>query len=191
MLVGEGNGNTMDRDAVVWTIPGPTALLSMSPTFTYRSARSGSLTFGVILVLAVETMVFDLWLSSYFPIATWLLTATSIATFWWIVADYRAMGVGEIRVHDDAIELPIGKRFRTRIRRTDILSADLATWRELVELPAGGVNLTKPAEPNVLLHLRAPTAVQLFAGMSKRVNRVGLHVDEPAAFVRALGATSS
>ena len=158
----------------------------MSPTFTYRSARSGSLTFGVILVMAVETMVFHLWLSPRFPIATWVLTVTMAVTLWWLVADYRAMGTGAIHLHDDEIELPIGKRFTAQIRRTDILSADVATWRDLVDLQHDAVNLTKPAEPNVLLHLRAPTAVRLFGRMSKRVRSIGLHLDEPAAFVQAL-----
>ncbi len=159
----------------------------MSPTFTYRSARSGSLTFGVILVVAVETMVLHLWLAPRFPIATWVLTVATGLTLWWIVADYRAMGTGAIQLHDDAIELPIGKRFTAQIRRTDILSADLATWRDLVDLQRDAVNLTKPAEPNVLLHLRGPTAVRLFGGISKRVRSIGLHLDEPAEFVRALG----
>lgn len=162
----------------------------MSPTFTYRSARSGSFTFGVMLVLAVETAVFHLWLSSRFPMVAWLLTATTLLTLWWIVADYRAMGSGEICVHPEAIELPIGKRFTTQIQREDILSADVATWRDLVDLSSDSLNLTKPAEPNVLLHLRAPTAVRLYAGISRRVSRVMLHVDEPAAFVRALGQTA-
>jgi hypothetical protein len=108
-------------------------------------------------------------------------------TLWWLVADYRAMGTGAIHLHEDEIELPIGKRFTAQIRRTDILSADVATWRDLVDYQRDAVNLTKPAEPNVLLHLRAPTAVRLFGGISKRVRRVGLHLDEPAAFVQALG----
>ena len=163
----------------------------MSPTFTYRSARSGSLTFGVILVLTIETGVFHLWLSSRFPMVAWALTLTTLATLCWIVADYRAMGSGEICVHPEAIELPIGKRFTTQIQRNDILSADLATWRDLVDLTSDSLNLTKPAEPNVLLHLRAPTAVRLFAGISRRVSRVTLHVDEPVEFVRALGRSTA
>jgi hypothetical protein len=158
----------------------------MSPTFTYRSARSGSLTFGLMLVMAVETTVFHLWLLPRFPIFTWALTITTLLTFWWLVADYRAMGSSTIRVHADAIELPIGKRFTTQIQREDILSAGVATWRDLVDLPRDAVNLTKPAEPNVLLQLRQPTAVRLFGRMSRRVSRVGLHLDEPMAFVQAL-----
>jgi hypothetical protein len=137
--------------------------------------------------MAVETMVFHLWLSPRFPIATWALTITVGLTLWWLVADYRAMGTGAIRLHDDALELPIGKRFTAQIMRTDILSADVATWRDLVDLQRDAVNLTKPAEPNVLLHLRAPTAVRLFGRMSRRVRSIGLHLDEPAAFVEALG----
>jgi hypothetical protein len=159
----------------------------MSPTFTYRSARSGSLTFGVIMVVAIETMVFHLWLSPRFPVATWVMTGTMALSLWWLVADYRAMGTGAIRLHDDALELPIGKRFTAQIMRTDILSADVATWRDLVDMHRDAVNLTKPAEPNVLLYLREPTSVRLYGRISKRVRRVGLHLDEPAAFVQALG----
>ena len=163
----------------------------VSPTFTYRSARSGSLTFGVMLVLTVETWVLHLWLSSRFPVAVWMLAAATLVMLWWIVADYRAMGRCAICVHPSAIELPIGKRFTTQIQRTDILSVDIATWRDFVDATTDGLNLTRPAEPNVLLHLRAPTAVKLFAGVSRRVSRVGLHVDEPAAFVRALGQATA
>lgn len=43
--------------------------------FTYRSARSGSLTAGLSLAVAVETMVVHLWLVQRHPGLTWGLVA--------------------------------------------------------------------------------------------------------------------
>jgi hypothetical protein len=127
--------------------------MSESLDFSYRSSRSGSLTSGLALVLCIESVVLHLWLAARFPRGVWLLTLSSLVTLWWIAADYRAIGTSRIRVLPDRVELPIGKRFTARIARADIRSASQPGWRDLDAVGAGLLNLTKPAEPNVLLQL--------------------------------------
>ncbi len=165
--------------------------MAESTDFSYRAARSGSLMAGLALVLCIESAVLHLWLAQKHPVAAWLLTLSSLATLWWLAADYRAIGTLRIRVFADRIELPIGKRFTARIARTDVQDASQPGWRDLDAVRNGMLNLTKPAEPNVLLQLDEAGCVELFKGVRKRTRFVGLHVDDPAGFVHAVSDRST
>ena len=158
--------------------------------FTYRSARSGSLVAGLGLVVAIETVVLHLWLAARHPWAAWALTVASVGTIAWLAADYRALGSGAVRLDGESIDLRVGRRFALGLPRTALLTVVRPTWRDL---PAAGtpdagdyLNLTKPATPNVLLTLSAPTTVRLPGGLARRARRLGLHLDDPEAFVAAL-----
>lgn len=161
--------------------------------FTYRSARSGSLLAGLVLVIMVETVVLHLWLVARLPVLAWVLTASSLGVLAWLVADYRAAGMGAVRLGRDVLELHIGRRFDVRLARTDVSSAVRPDWRDVPEAgtaaAAGYLNLMKPAEPNVILTLSAPTAIRLPGGFTRSAQRLGLHLDEPAAFLAAVNDT--
>ena len=158
--------------------------------FTYRSARSGGLLAGIILVLVSEGIGIHLWVYSRKPWLAWLLTASTLSAIAWLASDYRALGRGAVTVGDDQIHLTIGRRFSLSLPRTSIATAVTPTWRDLPEpgMPAAAdyINLMKQATPNVLLHLVDPTAVKLPAGRSRTVRRIALHLDDPAAFLAAL-----
>jgi len=161
--------------------------------FTYRSSRSGGLLAGLGLALGVETVALHLWLVGRHPVLAWMLTATSLATIAWLVIDYRAVGRGAVRLTDDALELRVGRRFAARLSRSDIETAVRPDWRGLpragTPAAAGYLNLMKPASPNVLLILSTPTRVRLPGGISRSVQRLGLHLDEPQSFLGALNAS--
>lgn len=154
--------------------------------FTYRRARSGALLAGLGMVLIVETVALDAWLARRHPYAALIVLASSLATLAWLLADYRAMGSGAVRLGPEDLEVRIGRRFAVTVRRDQIAAAIAPTWRDL---PAGArdyLNATKPATPNVLLTFQEPVPVRLPGGFSKRVHRLGLCLDEPQRFLAAL-----
>lgn len=158
--------------------------------FTYRSARSGSLLAGLVIVIVVETVVLHIWLVGRLPLLVWVLTASSLGVLAWLVADYRAAGMGAVRLGPEVLELHIGRRYDIRLARTDVSAALRPDWRDVPEAGTAAaaryLNLTKPAEPNVILTLHASTAIRLPGGFTRSVQRLGLHLDEPAAFLAAL-----
>jgi hypothetical protein len=100
------------------------------------------------------------------------------------------MGTGAVVLSNGAVELEIGARFDISIPLRAIAGAFQPTFRDL---PTPGsnqrrdyLNLTKPASPNVLIVLDAPRRVLLAPGLHRDVTRIGLRLDEGAAFLAAL-----
>jgi hypothetical protein len=157
--------------------------------FTYRSARSGGLLAGIILVLVSEGIGLHLWLYSKKPWLAWILSAMTLSAMWWLVMDYRALGSGAVTVDENAVHLGVGRRYSFEIPATAIASAVSPSWRDLPEpgMPAAAdyVNLTKQAQPNVLLTLRGPMEVRA-PGRKRTVSRVAIHLDDPDAFLAAV-----
>ncbi|HMA20302.1 MAG TPA: hypothetical protein VKO87_05835, partial [Gemmatimonadaceae bacterium] len=101
--------------------------------FTYRSARSGGLLAGIILVLVSEGIGLHLWLYSRKPWLAWILTAMTLSAMWWLVMDYRALGSGAVTVDEIAVHLGVGKRYNFEIPSSAIASAVSPSWRDLPE----------------------------------------------------------
>jgi hypothetical protein len=164
--------------------------MSEMKTFTYRSARSGALLAGFGLAIAVETLVLHLWLVARHPIVAWTLTAGSVATLAWLVADYRSFGRGVVRLSEDLLELRVGLRFAASVPTSAVMMATRPTWRDLptrgTPAAAGYLNLMKPGTPNVLLTLAVPTTVRLPGGLRRSALRLGLRLDAPDDFLAAL-----
>jgi hypothetical protein len=158
--------------------------------FTYRSARAGSLVFGLGLAIVVETCVVHLVLHARHPLLAWGLTVASVSTLAWLAADYRALGRGTIRVDRDGIDLRVGRRASARVPLSALESVVQPTWQQI---PAAGEagsadyrNLMKPAPPNVLVTVGVPTVVRLTGGRAPTVRRLGLRLDDPAGFIAAV-----
>lgn len=157
-------------------------------TFTYRNARDRAITAAIAVVILVETIVLHVALVAGHPVLAWRLTALSLITLAWLVADARAFGRGALRLDHEALHVAVGRRWTGEIPRGVIESAFRPTWRDI---PAGQsdaryVNLTKPAEPNVIIVLRSPVPLRMLGALTRQVTRVGLHLDKPDTFVTAL-----
>ena len=95
-----------------------------------------------------------------------------------------------ISVDDEKVDLTIGRRYSMRVPRAIIADVSQPSFRDL---PTPGtnegrdfLNLLKPATPNVLIRLREPLRVRLPGGFHRTVTRLGLHLDNPSAFIDAL-----
>ena len=170
-------------------IPHPASRIHM-PQFSYRRARSGSLLIGICIAILVETAALHLFLYSRSRIAAWVFTSLSVWAILWLVRSYQALGTGVISVDDEKVDLTIGRRYSMRVPRAIIADVSQPSFRDL---PTPGtnegrdfLNLLKPATPNVLIRLREPLRVRLAGGLHRTVIRLGLHLDNPSAFIDAL-----
>ena len=156
--------------------------------FTYRSARAGAMTAGFALAVAVETLAVHLWLAARHPVWAWGLTALGAASLAYLAAEYRAAGRGAVRLRADAVVLRLGGRVAADLPRGELAEARPFTWRDAPDGPDPRyLNAMAPADPNVLLSFARPVPVRLAWGLvRRRVERVGLRLDDPAAFVGAL-----
>jgi len=166
--------------------------LLMTNAFTYRSARSGSLTVAISIVVLIETVALHFVIASRHPVLAWCLTVVSLSAVLWIARDYRALGNGAVRFDDRTLYLRIGRRLDLELPLAAIERAFAPTFRDLptpgTTQGADYLNPTKPAKPNVLLFLGEPRRVRLTMGISKTARRVAFHLDDPGAFLEALDA---
>ena len=156
--------------------------------FSYRNSRSGSLTAGFALAVIVETIVVHLWLISRHPVWAWSLTTLSAITLVWLALEYHAMGHGKIVVEADAVDVAIGRRAAFRIPRTHVVAAQLASWRDVPDVPSSGyLNATAPADPNVILTIAPPLRVRLIGGLvTQSITSLGIRLDDPDGFLAAV-----
>jgi hypothetical protein len=158
--------------------------------FSYRSARSGSFVVGISIVILVESLAIHFLLASRSRTAAWLLILLSVWAIIWVVRDYQALGRGAIELSEDAILLSIGRRFSVRLERANIERVLKPTHRDL---PTPGtnqgrdyLNMTKPAQPNVLIVLREPVEVRLVGSLRRSFRRFSMHLDDPSGFIELL-----
>ena len=164
--------------------------VSEAQEFSYREARSGAVTAAITIALIVESLAVHFAVAVRHPLVAWALTLTSVTAILWLVRDYRALGAGRVRLESDRVRLAIGRRYDVALPRIVIARVVKPTFRDL---PAPGttqgrdyVNLTKPAAPNVLVTLTQPVEVRLPGGLRRNVQRIGLRLDDPTSFLRAL-----
>lgn len=127
-----------------------------------------------------------------YPAVAWFLTASSVFAIIWVARDYGALGRGAVDVERDRVRLRVGRRFDIAIPLASIARVLQPTFRDL---PSPGtnegrdfLNLTQPAQPNVLIVTGAPLRVRIGAGLHKNVVRFALHLDAPAEFVSTVAA---
>lgn len=160
--------------------------------FSYRSARSGSFVVGFTIAILIESVAVHFLLASRSRTAAWLLILLSMWAIVWLLRDYEALGRGAVDVSEDVILLRIGRRFSVRLRRADVDHLLQPSYRDL---PTPGtnqgrdyLNMTKPAQPNVLIVLRESVDVPLLGRLRLSVRRLGMHLDDPSGFIKAVEA---
>jgi len=158
--------------------------------FTYLAAQSRTIVVAVSGILLIETGVLHLWITSRSPLAAWILTATSFATLIWLWRENARYCVGALEVRDGHIQLMLGTRWRGVVPLAQIQSAVRPSWQEVPQSgtvqAADYVNITKPSDPNVLIILTSDVPLRAFGMVTKRVRRIGVHLDAPDDFLQAI-----
>jgi hypothetical protein len=142
-------------------------------------------------VIGIETIALHLVLIRRHPWTAWAVTASSLMVLAWLVMDYRAMGRGEILLHDNELRVAVGLRVAVVVPLSAISAAIAPTWSTLPSARDGYLNAMKPAQPNVLVVFREPRAVELLGFANRRVSALGLHLDAPREFLDAISRKES
>ncbi|HUO52076.1 MAG TPA: hypothetical protein VMT93_06140 [Gemmatimonadaceae bacterium] len=156
--------------------------------FTVAGMRSGAVLAGVSIAVAVEMLALDLLLHPHHAAASWVLIALSAATLAWLFADYRALAERPIVLAEGVLHLAIGRRARAAIPVGEIAAAAVPSWRDIPQYAPDYLKLAGPTDPNVILRFRGPVRIRMVGGIVRRPERLGLRLDDPQGFVRALHA---
>lgn len=149
--------------------------------------RNDGLLIGIGMALGVETVALHLFITSRWgPVAAWVLTATSVYALLWLIGDFRARTLRPPYVTDDALVIRNGMRADAVVPRERVSTVERVTWRTLPAKGPDYVDLTRPGEPNVVMHFREPVDIALLFGRRRRVSRIGLRADRPDEALRAL-----
>jgi len=160
----------------------------VSVAFTSAGARSGAVMGALAMLLVVETAALHLLLWRLMPRLAWGLTALSLYALWWLVTDYIAVGRVGLRLDATTLHVHVGRRLRATIPRAAIAAATSPTWRDIGAAAPPHLNATRPAPPNVLLVFVAPQPVRVLGMLPRTIGRLSVHLDDPAAFLKALEA---
>jgi hypothetical protein len=158
-----------------------------STAFTCRSARSAAVLALLLMLLVLETVTLHLLLFRFVPILAYTVSALSVTLLIWLVADYRAMGNEALRLDPTHLHVRVGLRLAANIPRTEITAVSSPTWLDLRAEAPPYLNATKPATPNLLFVFREPRPIRVVGLHTRRVARLALHLDDPAAFLSAWG----
>lgn len=164
----------------------PKGLGPGSATFTCRGARSGAVTSLLAMLVLVETGTLHLLLVRFAPALAYALSATSMTLLVWLIADYGAMGRAAVVVEATQIHFRIGRRLRATIPLAQIVEAKHPTWLEVGAAAPKFLNPTKPSAPTVLFVFATPQIVTILDALRRPIQRLGIHVDDTAAFLAAL-----
>lgn len=158
----------------------------MPTSFTYRSSRSAGFLIGILIAVGVETIAIHLLFYASHPVISWIVVWLSILSGFWIAADYRARGSRALQLESERLELRIGLRPSFYLSLDSIAEVARANWKDIPQQDPQYINLTAPAQPNVLLKLREQVRVPIALGLKRRATQLGLHVDEPDEFVSCI-----
>lgn len=160
--------------------------MSVPASFTYRSSRSAGFLIGILIAVAVETIAIHLLFHASHPLISWIVVWLSILSGVWIAADYRSRGTRALQLESDRLELRIGLRPAFDLSLDNIAEVARANWRDIPQQDPQYINMTAPAQPNVLLKLQQQVRVPIALGLKRRATQLGLHVDEPDQFVSSI-----
>ena len=152
----------------------------------HRRVGYGALAAGLMVVVAAETVPVHLLLSLWSPVAAWVLTGLSLYTILWLLGDWRAIVLRPSRVVGERLEVRIGVRWNLSLS----LASVTAVRRVGAEPPPAGPGYLCAVafgQPRLLLELAEPVTARGPYGWKKEVRRLGLTVDDEAAFLELFG----
>ena len=156
--------------------------------FSYhRRSGYGAILAAVLMAAALELVGIHFLLRMWSETAVWVHAALSLYGVVWLVGDYRAM---RRRPHEFGAS---GLRVRVGLRWDVSVSWDEVVAVRRTRRPAlgdGYLSMVPFGSPRYVVELRAPVEATGPYGLPRRVQRLGLTVDEPEAFearLRALG----
>lgn len=137
-----------------------------------------------VFLILLETVCLHILLSLWSAALAWTLTAISLYSLLFLVADFSASRLRPIVIEGGELVLRIGLRWRARLPLDDILAVERGSIPENERKRY--LKAVLFGSPDVLLELKRPCTLTGFYGIERRSDRIAPAVDDAAAFVKAL-----
>src|ERR1022692_2404253 len=112
--------------------------------------------------------------------AAWILRALSVYGAVWLVAISRSFALRPILVGDGELVVSNGMLHTLRVPLAKIAAVRRSNYQD------AGWNVPPASDPNVLVEFSEPVVARGMYGLKRRVTRIGLSVDDPEGFEKAL-----
>lgn len=143
------------------------------------------MTFTILVI--VETLVLHLLLLRYSLLLALAVSLLSLSALVWLIGDYVALGSRTSTITDESLMLRVGWRATAQIPLKLLVSAISPSWRDLPNGPNRSyLNVSRPAEPNVLLTFSDPVMIHLPGGLRRSIRMLAVFVDTPEDFLAAI-----
>lgn len=153
--------------------------------FSYHRKTGYSAILGaLVLVLIVETTALHILLQQWSTLAAWIFTGLSLYSLLWLIGDYHAQRLHPIVLSEAHLHLRAGLRWRATIPFSDISAIQKAKPRE--SKTADDMSFTIFGQPRFVIDLKQPVIVKGLFGIKKKVQRIGLAVDDEREFRETL-----
>lgn len=158
----------------------------------HREAALGSLLPALPLLIPGDLLLIRVLFSGAPSWLRWTLHLSTVYAVLWLFGLYAGLKRRPHRVTNEAVELNIGPVKSVRLRREQILEVTPLPefdddWARLRHM-RGLHRLLTPGPAVLELHLSEPVPAMNLLGPTAPKNRVAVSVDDPAAFLAALGA---
>jgi hypothetical protein len=150
----------------------------------HRRSGQGALVAALLMLIGIEGAALHLLLRRISAPLAWVLTLGSVYAAGWLIADLRASRLRPILLEADTLRLRSGLRLALDAPRS-------AIERVTRERPFPGreaLNGTFFGRPTHWIVFREPLEVRGPFGLKRPARAVGVQVDDPEAFTRALTA---
>ncbi len=159
--------------------------------FTYHKKRGvAGVLYALAAASAVEVAIVDLLVRLHAPRTANTLIALGVVSTVWLIGFARAIQLSPHFLTPDSLSLRFGLRYRADIPRDAIAAVTSGSGVRTFASSADALRMGR-GTPNVVIDFRAPVVVRGAYGTRRLVARVGLFVDEPAAFARAIEPTDA
>jgi hypothetical protein len=136
-------------------------------------------------MLLVELVPVHILLSTWQPVAAWIVSALSIYSLLWVIGDYHAIRLTPVRLTDERLEVRIGRRWSVDIDVDQISSIEVVNG-SFDEDESSAVDISLIGAPDVILEVRDEHELTGPFGIRKGFKTLALSMDNPSEFIRAV-----
>lgn len=154
-------------------------------TFSYSPLGNPFTKLALALMIVLEAIPVHFLIHQWSPIGAWVHTVINIYSLMFLFADYRAMQLRPIALHENTLKLHYGFRVNTTVALNQIVSIEPLDEEEQIINDQNIVRLSNLKKPQLVMTLNAPTQItKLFGKTQAQV--LHLSVENPQEFVLAV-----
>ena len=151
---------------------------------TYRESGQIALMCALLAIILIETAAIHLLVSRSYPGAAWLLTAISLYSLLFLVADTVALVKRPLLIDQSRVLLRLGLRWQGSFPISEV--DRVVTVTEAPPKNRATLNGCFLSTPNLLITCCKPIPIAGPFGIKREVQRIALFTDDRDAFIRDL-----